>query len=341
MTKKTLNHLAALGALLGLLMSAPLGMAQGKGRLPGRKWFIPPAAHASHGARGSQAASGSKDTPADGSQSYAFSFIDYPQSSGTYLEGINSGAASSKLELVGDNDNATAGFTLRVEGKGGLTYAFKPITHPENSDATGINDFGQIVGEYLNSAESYELSGTSLTTIAVPFAGTAWTQADDINNSGEVVGIYWDSTAAALYGFSLSGGVYTQLAYPGATATDTSGNNNLGEIAGFYVDSSSISHGLLISGGVYTSFDVPGAMGTFGSANNDSGDIVGWYCPTTACISGPGYNYNGFVYHQGTYTTLDVPGTPVTVLDGISDAGVVSGYYWDTNGLFHGFLASP
>jgi hypothetical protein len=51
---------------------------------------------------------------------------------------------------------------------------------------------------------------------------------------------------------------------------------------------------------------------------------------------------HGFLLSHGHYTTLDDPaGTAGTYAEGMNDQGDIVGFYFDTNGLAHGFLATP
>jgi hypothetical protein len=51
---------------------------------------------------------------------------------------------------------------------------------------------------------------------------------------------------------------------------------------------------------------------------------------------------HGFVLSRGQYTTLDDPdGIGATYAEGINDSGQVAGFYFDSNGLAHGFTATP
>jgi hypothetical protein len=85
---------------------------------------------------------------------------------------------------------------------------------------------------------------------------------------------------------------------------------------------------------VYTTFDVPGAMfGTSGSGINDAGQIVGDYIDPVPM--------HGFLLSDSIYVTIDVPGAFQTIPLGINNAGEIVGTWITTNGLSHGFFATP
>ncbi len=141
--------------------------------------------------------------------------------------------------------------------------------------AQGINDHGQIVGEYLDGitgpGHGPLLDGT-FTTIDVP--GASFTVARGINNRGQIVG------SADGHGFLLDRGTLTSIDVPGATSTDASGINDHGEIVGTYLNSSG-GHNFLLDHGTFTTIDVPGAflLGCCFRGINNRGQIVGYYDP--------------------------------------------------------------
>jgi probable HAF family extracellular repeat protein len=119
--------------------------------------------------------------------------------------------------------------------------------------------------------------GWTFTTIDDPAAitGTTGTFAQGINDPGQVVGYFYDSTGT--HGFSKTGSSFTTLNYPGAPSSFAEGVNNKGDIAGWYSDSSR-GHGFLYNGGVYTAINDPSAT-VFTSAQgiNNKDQIVGFY----------------------------------------------------------------
>jgi uncharacterized membrane protein len=343
MSKQTFNHLALSLAYLGLMLGSSLSPAQSKvmalNRITAKDR--------------SQAVGSPAHIPPPGSSSYTFTYFDFPQSPNTNPNGINSGAASSKIQIVGayagPATGEESGLLLRVGlSKGTITEAYSTVNFhgSSNQSGAGINDFGQIVGTYTDSIgdlHGYEFSGGTFTMIDVPFSGATNTAASQINNSSDIVGEWIDSGNVA-HGFLLSGGVYTSFDYPGATGSGGNCLNNKGDIVGFYTDSFSTDHGFLLSGGTYTSIDVPGAVATSAFGINDSGDIVGWYCTTAGCASDLS-GLQGFLLKGGVFTTIDAPGASPTLLFDINNKGVIVGSYSDSRGgptaVAHAFVATP
>jgi len=337
----TLGHLTVSCTVLAWMLSALHGPAQ-----------TPPAGPRGIGARrpAPQPLSQADGTSPASSPKYAFTVLDFPGTLYTNGFGINSGAASSKVEIVGgigtnvsDPIGYTGGFLMYyAETKSATTEIFRGVNIPgaTQQGASAVNDSGEIVGYYSDSSaapQGYLQSGGTFTTIAVPFAGATWTEADGINNSGEVVGYWLDATTS--HGFLLSAGTYTSFDYPGAVFTVGNGINNLGEIAGFYGDTSGVYHGFSLSGGTYTSFDVPGSIATEAYGINDAGDIVGIYCLTSKCFENF-ETFEGFVSIGGSIATITIPGATASGPSGINDNGVIAGVYYDAVGR-HAFLATP
>ena len=254
-------------------------------------------------------------------------------------------------------------------------YIYTTIDVPGSmaTQAFGINDSGQIVGNYgaLNLwPQGFLLQGGSYTTLNLSGFGT---YPRGINSAGQMAGYVtiavsdhpWRSTEI---GFLFSAGANTELGVPNSDDTQAFGINASGQIVGtsslggflysggIYTipdplpsaspfginDSSQIvgqyddlagTHGFLLSDGSYTTFDVPGAAKTVATAINNAGQIVGWY------VDGGGINH-GFLLSGGTYTTVDVPGSLATFAFGINNAGRIVGYYADDH-TNHGFLATP
>jgi probable HAF family extracellular repeat protein len=251
-------------------------------------------------------------------------------------------------------------------------YAFTQILVPGAvaTAAYGINNLGQIVGDYSAGGRSvgFLYSNGTYTTIDVPGSGNTYVQ--DVNDAGQIVGYY--AGATNLRGFLYSGGVYTTIDVPGAQQTSVFGINDLGQMVGWYVadnlahgflydhgtfttlgfqfgaDINDVglivgdrvlpvtpSHGMLDDHGVLTQFDPPGSVDTRARGNNAAGEIVGYY-------SDPGLRAtHGFVYARGAFITLDVPWPQSTYAQSINDAGQIVGRAAGLSSFDVGFLATP
>jgi probable HAF family extracellular repeat protein len=104
---------------------------------------------------------------------------------------------------------------------------------------------GQIVGDFSNSTGGHGFldTGGSFTQIDVP--GATDTTAFGINDTGQIVGAFFDSAGVA-HGFLDAGGNFTQIDVLGATRTDAYGINDAGQIVGrFFPTPSSSPDGFL------------------------------------------------------------------------------------------------
>ncbi len=208
----------------------------------------------------------------------------------TFGLGINNSGVVVGVVYVNTND--TEGF-IDAEG------SFINLQDPNASASYGtyvfaINNAGQVLGDYFDANDDvhgiiYE-NGT-FTDITDPLAatsasgnGTSGTHAEAINNSGQVVGYYVD-TSGAVHGFLYSAGTYTTLNDPSGTGgTVVTGINDAGEVVGYYFVANGNSHVFTYSNGVYTdvndsSIDTNGVQSV---SINNSGEIIAAY-----------YNNNG------------------------------------------------
>jgi uncharacterized membrane protein len=171
----------------------------------------------------------------------------------------------------------------------------------------------------------------------IDFPGARITEAEGIDNLGQVVGTWEDPVTRASHGFVFSAGVYTSIDFPGALHTTASGINDDGDIVGTYYLSDASNTITAVRGyvrtaaGQFTSIAVPGkaVTGVYGINNLDQ--IVGTYFD----VEGDQVlGVHGFVLTNGTFTTIDFPTQPsagpmVTYAVGINDAGDIVGGYND------------
>jgi hypothetical protein len=130
------------------------------------------------------------------------------------------------------------------------TSAYSFFTVPGSAQyttsPTGINGKGQIVGAFCTANPCYNDSGVyfgflkqgdTYTTINPP--GASGTRACGVDNSGTIVGEWWDA-AGASQGFVLtSSGLLTTVDYPGPELTTILGINGRGDISGNYAENPS------------------------------------------------------------------------------------------------------
>jgi len=158
---------------------------------------------------------------------------------------------NDKSQVVGYCYTATAhdGF---LYDHGVYTLLDPPTTAPfHETFAMGINNRGQVVGNYLESDPVWYVARHcflydhgNYTTFQVP--GSVDNYPNGINNQGQVIVTYFDSDFnlhSALYDH----GVLTALSPPDDLGVDTEvwGINDRGQVVGVYVDMDFVIHGFL------------------------------------------------------------------------------------------------
>jgi hypothetical protein len=170
-----------------------------------------------------------------------FTTVNQPGTAFNQLLGINQlgtvAAGYSSLDPAG----ATLQKALTVGG--GPSFASPTFTDINallpanfNSQATGVNNAGEVVGFYQMADGNFSAFtdlGGSITSFEAP--GATSTQALGVNDLGQIVGDFVDNMGV-MHGFLDIGGVFSTLDPNGSTATTINGINDLGTVVGFYVD---------------------------------------------------------------------------------------------------------
>jgi hypothetical protein len=106
-----------------------------------------------------------------------------------------------------------------------------------NTEASGINDAGVVVGQYEDSSfndHGFVWYKGAFATLDVPATGTVDTDAYGISSDNDIVGGYQDASFND-HGFLLRKGVYYYpIDYPGASTTKLTGINDEGWVVGVY-----------------------------------------------------------------------------------------------------------
>ena len=177
-------------------------------------------------------------------------------------------------------NSSTPGYPRRLGflDNGGVFSTFDLSSTSGDTWAAGINDSGQIIGNY-DQVGFLDTAGV-FTTISDPL-GTGGTVVRGIDNLGQIVGVYYD--AQGEHAFLYSGGTYTTIDGPPGTYSPVFyGINDSGQIVG---DASTgnpavYSVAFLLNGGSFTPVTYPihdpfGLMITEVRGINDSGAIIG------------------------------------------------------------------
>jgi hypothetical protein len=189
------------------------------------------------------------------------------QNAFTQLLGINPSGTTAAGYSSTDPAGATGQTAITVSG--GPSFTTPVFTNINallpanmNSQATGVNDSGEVVGFY-----QYGVSGTTPlfsafsdiagTIASFQFPGSVDTQALGVNNLGEIVGDYVDA-GGVMHGFLDNAGMFTMLDPTGSTATTINGINDLGTVVGFYVNAAGNTIGTV--GTAVTATPEPGSL---------------------------------------------------------------------------------
>jgi len=173
-----------------------------------------------------------------------------------------------------------------------------------------------------------------ITTFDYPGTGVVTTSPQKINERGDIVGEFIDSSGVVRGFVRFSDGSFSApIVDPNDTVgfTEGRGINNSGTVVGDYGSPDANDHGFFLSGGTFTEYDVPGALSTDVFGINDAGDFTGTFSDDDVTLQ-------GFVSVGGTVTSFSVPAATATLAYQINNSKqLVVGYYVDSSGILHGY----
>jgi hypothetical protein len=273
----------------------------------------------------------------------------WAQAPGSFITIDVPGAASTTSSVGSDRLNMNAqgqivgGYTDTLGKTHGFLLShgnFTTFDYP-GAVATTLNDISPggdtLLGIYLDTSlifHGFLLSQGNLSTIDVPGAGPnipgcsigCGTQPLVLSPEGDIGGVFSNSTGD--HGFVLSGGIFTQIDFPGSVFSSVQGVN-AGRIVGAEVTAGKL-HAYELVNGTFTPYDFPGSVATGAAHINAVGTIVGEYF-TPDGVS------HGYKRERGQFTTVDVPGAVYQWCTGITDTGTIVGKYKTPDGKFHGY----
>jgi hypothetical protein len=186
-----------------------------------------------------------------------------------------------------NNQGQVVGSVLSNPVSGGFIFSrgtYQSVDIPGAAAATivfGLNAKGvAVVQQNLDAfgdSASFTFAGGKFTPLSFP--GATFTAAIAINNAGDIVGGYTDSSGNN-HGFLMHKGVFTTIDDPLATpgGTGPSAITNSGAIVGTYLGSDGSVHGFVYKNGVFTTVDgPPGTSNLDIFSGNDLGQLVGLY----------------------------------------------------------------
>ena len=167
-----------------------------------------------------------------------FTPIQVPGSTSTQAYGINNLGM-----IVGEDADSVGYHAFALIGS-----RFKDVTPPPDGGtalATGINNFGEIVGwTTAANTNGFSYKAGKFQTITVP-GSLGTTEAWGVNDNGVIVGWY-QGPRATILGFALANGKYLAFKYPGAQQTFPFGISSTGQIVGAYT-LNNVTHGFVTS----------------------------------------------------------------------------------------------
>ena len=173
-----------------------------------------------------------------------------------YTVGFGSNGANTYFSGINDNNDLVGAFQAtdsnsRV-GKHSIDDYFYDITIPGSTyvDGNGINNAGDVVGEYYDAPPAttyhgYTLSGIRDYTYPIDYPGAASTALLGLNNFDQIVGEWIDDNGAKHGLLFRPPSTFISFDYPGASATSLTGINDSGVLCGSYTDEEGIDHGLV------------------------------------------------------------------------------------------------
>lgn len=244
-------------------------------------------------------------------------------------------------------------FILKTPSAQAVVYNFTNLDVPNSvagfTGATGINNYGQVVGYYPDTENNhyngylYE-NGSYINLQPSPWDSGGSFFPTGINDKGNVVG----------YSFYPNGsGVGESWIYLGNThyqKIDLSGTNGNSYVTGINDNSQFVGvsenlsgiHGFLLNEEIVTAIDNPNATYLGGSyypkrttainGINDSGIVVGYFLDDNGS--------HGFTYDGNLFQTIDNPYAEIgsTHISGISDNGKIVGYFSNPLGRTSSFV---
>jgi uncharacterized membrane protein len=208
--------------------------------------------------------------------------IDDPSGVSTICFAIN-----STNHIVGDYFD-TSGNPHGFEYSAGKFTDIPGPSEALSSDASGINDAGEIAGDFFSSTDrthhGFVLKAGEYKQLDPP--GSTNTFGGGINTAG-LVAFFWVDAKGYVQSSLYNGKKFTSIDVPGAASTYAQAVNTAGDIVFFVFDPYGVEHAALKKGNAYFIFDDPKGSQAAATGINDSNLIVGFYTPTGTKLAQP------------------------------------------------------
>jgi probable HAF family extracellular repeat protein len=245
--------------------------------------------------------------------------------SGSYAAGINEAG-----QVVGQalRTNVTA-YVPFISTNGGPMTEINPFGGTGGGTANDINNNGLVVGKaYISGdtaihAYAYNTLSSSSTDIGQLIPGTVSSEAFGVNDVGQIVGIFTD-TSYYQHAFLYSSASITDLGTLGGAQSAALGINGSGTVVGWSLTETAATHGFIYDGVSMADIGTLYGGTTKAQAINDSGQVVG------NSASGNPYGQSAFIYQNGVMTDLNTlidPASGLVMIDAyaVSNTGYIVG----------------
>jgi hypothetical protein len=208
-----------------------------------------------------------------------------------------------------------------------------------STTAYGINNRGDIAGDYLNASNVRRgfvrfSNGQFSAPIVEPNDTANYTRGRGINNARTIDGDFFNTADNSYHGYILSGGVFTQFDISAGLSTDLYGINDMGNFVGAYGSTTQPNQAFVNIAGTTTVITIAGAYDAGADTINNANQVVGTYSTNSGLV------FHGFFRNANGALTfpLDFPGATSTSAIGLSDRGLIVGHYDFADNVDHGYL---
>jgi probable HAF family extracellular repeat protein len=250
------------------------------------------------------------------------------------------GPFAVETDITGINNGGTAVGYYKSAGVPAQAFfwsdnTLSPLAIGAYSRAFAVNNKGHVAGSFGLDVTSNKQQGflyRSGRFEKFKAFNSDYTQPLAMNDSDEVVGIFWDPRNIA-HSFLRKGTAIAAFDPPGAPhGSYATGINDAGQIVGFYADKGSTIHGYLYADGAFTTIDAPATTSETKLVGiNTAGQVAGFY--------NNGGNTVPFVYTAGQFAFIDTGAATTAFTNGFNDNQTVVGQVTDGSGT-HGFEAT-
>jgi probable HAF family extracellular repeat protein len=236
--------------------------------------------------------------------------------------------------VIGENLLVTNPTTFRAfVYKDGVMTNLPMVGSGSNSFSRDINATGDIIGNFSGNGVSRGFLYRNNQSVEIPTLGGTFSTAEDINDSGDVVGTAWTAGDATQRAYVYRNGQITDLGTLGGSNSRAKAINNNGDIVGNAQIASGQTHAFIYRNGVMTDLGTLGGTSSDAYGINSLGEAIG-----VAALPGNAV-FHGFVYRNGQMVDLGTLGGAESEPSAINDNGDVVGEADATGTIFtHAFV---